>query len=40
MEMCPKVVVDTSVSRKDDNNRLMGTPIIELEFKKDPTYNK
>ena len=32
MEMCPKDVVDILVSRMD--NRLLGTPIIELEFEK------
>ena len=35
MEMCPWDVVDVRMPRRDDNNRLMGAPIIELEFEKD-----
>ena len=36
MEMCPKNVVDTRVPKRDDDNRLVGPPIIiELEFKED-----
>ena len=34
VEMCPKDVVDIQVHRKDDDNRLMGPPIIKLEFRK------
>ena len=33
--MCPKDVLDIHIPRRDDDNRLMGLPIIELEFKKD-----
>ena len=33
--MCPKDVMDIRVSRRDDDNRLIGPPIIELEFEKD-----
>ena len=32
IEMCPKNVLDNFTSRRDDDNRLMGPPIIELEF--------
>ena len=35
MEMCPKDVVHIHMPRRDDGNRLMGPPIIELEFEKD-----
>ena len=35
MEMCPKDVMDISMPRRDDENRLMGPPIIELEIEKD-----
>ena len=34
MEMCPKDVVIICVPRRDDDNRIMGPPIIELEFEK------
>ena len=30
MEMCPKDVVDIHIPRRDDDNRLMGPPIIKL----------
>ena len=33
--MCPKDVLDISMPRRDDDNRLIGPPIIELEFEKD-----
>ena len=33
--MCPKGVTDIHMPRRDDDNRLMGPPIIELEFEKD-----
>ena len=33
--MCPKDVTDIRMSRRDDDNRLVGPPIIELEFEKD-----
>ena len=33
--MCPKDVMDIPMPRRDDENRLMGPPIIELEFEKD-----
>ena len=32
MKMCSKDAVDIRIPRKDDDNRLIGTPIIELEF--------
>ena len=32
MEICPKDEVDICISRRDDANRLMGPPIIEVEF--------
>ena len=32
--MCPKDVMDIRIPRRDDDNRLMGPPIIELKFKK------
>ena len=32
--MCPKDVVNIHVPRKDDEDRLMGPSIIELEFEK------
>ena len=35
MVICPKDVVDIYVPRRDDGDRLMGPPIIKLEFKKD-----
>ena len=35
MAMCQKDVVDICVPRKGDGNRLMGSPIIKLEFEKD-----
>ena len=35
MEMCPKNVVNICMIRRDNDNRLIGPPIIELEFKKD-----
>ena len=35
MEICPKDEVDICISRRDDANRLMGPPIIELEIEKD-----
>ena len=35
MKMCPKDVVDIHVPRRDDDNILMGSTIIELEFEKD-----
>ena len=33
--MCPKKVTDICMPRIDDDNRLMGSPIIELVFEKD-----
>ena len=36
--MCPRHVVDNHVPRKDDGSKLMGPPIIELEFQKDTLY--
>ena len=33
--MCPRDVVDIHIPRRDDDNRLMGPPIIELKFEKD-----
>ena len=35
IEMCPKNILDNHTSRRDDDNRLMGPQIIELEFEKD-----
>ena len=35
MELCLRDVVDTHMPRRNDDKRLMGPPIIELEFKKD-----
>ena len=35
MEMCSKDVVDICMPRRDDDNWLLGQPIIELEFEKD-----
>ena len=35
MEMCPKDVVGIRVPWRDDTDRLMGLPIIEIEFEKD-----
>ena len=33
--MCPKEVTDIRMPMRDDDNRLVGPPIIELEFEKD-----
>ena len=33
--MCPKDVMDICMLRRDNENRLMGPSIIELEFEKD-----
>ena len=33
--MCPKDVTDIRMPKRDVENRFMGPPIIELEFKKD-----
>ena len=33
--MCPKYVVDIHILRRNDNSRLMGPPIIELEYEQD-----
>ena len=33
--MCPQDVVDICILRRNEDNRLMGAPIIELEFEKD-----
>ena len=33
--MCPEDVTDICMPRRDNENRLMGPPIIELEFEKD-----
>ena len=38
MKMFPKDVVEIPVPRRDDDNRLMGPPIIELEFEKDTLH--
>ena len=35
LEMRPKDVTDICMPRRDDKNRLMGLPIIELECEKD-----
>ena len=35
MAMCSKDVVNICVLRRDNGDRHMGPPIIELEFKKD-----
>ena len=35
MELCLKEVMDIRVTKRDDDNRFMGTPNIELEFDKD-----
>ena len=35
MALCTRDVVDIHVPSKDDDNRLMGPPIIKLEFEKD-----
>ena len=35
MAMCRRDVMDILVPRWDDDNRLIGSPIIELEFEKD-----
>ena len=32
MKMCPRDVVDIHMPRRNNDNRLMGPPIIELEF--------
>ena len=40
--MCSKNLVDICISKRDDDNRLMDPPIIELEFEKRhpwPTYD-
>ena len=34
MEMCPKDVVDICMPRKDNDSRLLGPSIIELNFEK------
>ena len=34
LEMCPKDVKNICMPRKDDYNRLIGPPIIELVFEK------
>ena len=33
--MCPKDVTDIRMPSRDDDNRLVGPPIVELEFEKD-----
>ena len=33
--MCPKKRTNICMPRRDDDNRLMGHPMIELEFEKD-----
>ena len=33
--MCTKNIMDTRMPRKDNEDKLMGPPIIELEFQKD-----
>ena len=33
--MCPKDIMDIRMPWRDDENRLMGPPIIELELEKD-----
>ena len=33
--MCPKEVTDIRMPRRDNENGIMGPPIIELEFEKD-----
>ena len=38
IEMCPKNIVDIRVPRRDHDSRLIGPPIIELEFEKDTLY--
>ena len=35
LEMCPKDITDICMLWKDDENMLVGPPIIELESKKD-----
>ena len=35
LEMCPKDITNIRMPRRDDDNMLMGPPIIELEFEKD-----
>ena len=35
MKMCSKYVVDINMPRRDDEKKLMGSPIINLEFEKD-----
>ena len=35
MGLCPKDIVDIHVTRKDDENRLMNPPIIEIKLEKD-----
>ena len=35
IEMCPNGIVDIHMPRRNDDNRLMHLPIIELEFEKD-----
>ena len=35
LEMCPENVTDIRMPSRDDENRLMEPPIIELEFEKD-----
>ena len=38
MALCPRDVVDIGMPRGVNKNRLMGPPIIELEFQKDTLY--
>ena len=35
MKMCHKDIVNIHVPKREENNRFMGLPIIELEFDKD-----
>ena len=35
MEIFPKDILDIFISRRNDDNRLIGPPVIELEIKKD-----
>ena len=35
MSMCPKDLVEIRVPKRDDGDKLMGPPIIELKFEKD-----
>ena len=40
LEMCSKDVTDIRIPRRDNKNKFIGSPIIELEFEKDTLHPK